>query len=171
MDVFEAIATRRSIRRYTEEQVTDDEIGILIKAAQDAPSAGNLQARDFIIVRDPLIKKKLGDVSLGQPQIYNADVVICVCANIPRSASRYGTRGKLYSIQDATASIENMLLAAHALGLGCCWVGAFDDDEVSRILGLPEGVLPVALITVGRPAEKPQKPPRFTTENVHWERW
>lgn len=171
MDVFEAIATRRSIRRYTGEEVDDDEIGTMIKAGQDAPSAGNLQARDFIIIRDPSVKERLGDASLRQPQVYNADVVIGVCANVPRSAIRYGSRGKLYSIQDATASVQNMLLTAHALGLGCCWIGAFDDDEVTQILGLPEGVLPIALITVGRPAERPRKPPRFTTENVHWERW
>jgi len=171
MDVLEAIAERRSIRRYTGEHVPDAKIDVLISAGQDAPSAGNLQARDFIVVRDATTKDRLAMASLRQPQVRDADVLIVVCANIPRSPSRYGERGMLYAHQDAAASVQNILLAAHAMGLGTCWIGAFDEVEVARILEVPEGVVPAAIVTVGVSAERPRKPSRFTHENVHEERW
>ncbi|MHC1570713.1 MAG: nitroreductase family protein [Methermicoccaceae archaeon] len=171
MDVLEAIAERRSIRSYTGEHVSDAQVDVLVRAGQDAPSAGNLQARDFIVVRDATTKKRLAMASLGQVQVERADVLIVVCANVPRSSSRYGKRGTLYAHQDAAASVQNMLIAAHALGLGACWVGAFDEHEVGHILGVPVNVVPCAIITVGVPAEKPKKPRRFTTENVHVEVW
>jgi len=171
MDVLEALATRRSIRRYTGEHISEGQMDVLVRAGQDAPSAGNLQARDFIVVREADSKQKLALASLGQPQVDRADALIVVCANIPRSSSRYGERGALYAQQDAAASVQNILLAAHALGLGTCWIGAFDAQQVGDILKVPSGVVPSAIITVGVPAEEPKKPKRFSKENVHLELW
>jgi nitroreductase len=99
-------------------------------------------------------------------------VAIVVIANIERSTRIYRSRGELYAIQDAAAGIENLLLAAHSMGLGTCWVGAFDETEVSALLGIPNKTKPVAIIPVGYPGEQPSALPRMVLERlVHWEKW
>ena len=157
MDVFEAIKTRRSIRAFTEEEVSDEEIEKILDAARWAPSAGNIQPWIFVIVRDPKRKRRLSEAALNQLFIEEAPVVIVVCADQERSGRVYGRRGSdLYCIQDTAAAIQNLLLAAHALGLGACWVGAFNEDAVRHVLNIPDGVRPVAIIPMGRPAVKPR---------------
>ncbi|HDO41379.1 MAG TPA: nitroreductase family protein, partial [Candidatus Bathyarchaeota archaeon] len=103
--------------------------------------------------------------------IEEAPVVIVVCADESRSSWAYGSRGaSLYCIQDTAAATENMLLAACALGLGACWVGAFREDEVKRILKVPGGLRPVAIVPIGYPAERPNPPPKRPLEEVvHYE--
>ncbi len=166
------IYERVSIRKYKSDPVPDELILELLKAGNAAPSAGNLQARDFVVVKNPETKKKIAKAALEQMFIASAPVVIVVCANYPRSMRIYGERGKLYAEQDATAAVENILLAAHALGLGAVWVGAFYENAVSKILDLPEFVRPIAIIPVGWPDEKPAKRSRYPVEELtHWERW
>ncbi len=166
------IYDRVSIRKYLPEDVSDELIVELLKAGNAAPSAGNLQARDFIVVRNPETKKLIAEASLEQMFIATAPVVIVVCANYPRSMRMYGERGKLYAEQDATAAVENILLAAHALGLGAVWVGAFQEREISRILEIPEYARPIAIVPVGWPGERPGKRSRYPIEELtHWERW
>ncbi len=161
MDVFEAIKGRRSIRAYTSDKVSDEDIEKLIDAAHWAPSAGNIQPWEFVIVRDAKIKRRLSAAALNQKFIEEAPVVIVVCADEDRSGWRYGSRGtNLYCLQDTAAATQNILLAACALGLGACWIGAFHEDEVEKALNTPRGVRPVAIIPVGHPAEKPTAPPR-----------
>ena len=169
---LDAIFTRVSIRRFKSDPVPDDVIKLILKAGNSAPSAGNLQARDFIVVKDENTKLKLAKAALRQMFIAEAPVVIVVCANYPRSMRIYGERGKLYAEQDATAAIENILLAVHMLGLGAVWVGAFDETEVSNILEIPSHARPMAIIPIGYPAEKPERRPRYPIEYLtHWERW
>jgi len=157
LDVFEAIKTRRSIRAFTEEEVSEEEIRKIREAARWAPSAGNIQPWIFVIVRDPKRKRRLSEAALNQLFIEEAPVVIVVCADQERSGRVYGRRGSdLYCIQDTAAAIQNLLLAAHALGLGACWVGAFNEDAVRHVLNIPDGVRPVAIIPMGRPAVKPR---------------
>ena len=169
MDVFECIKTRRSVRRYQKRDVPNHLIGMIIEAATYAPSAGNLQPWEFIVVKDKERKTKLYEAALKQTHIKEAPVIIVVCANIGKTSSRYGKRGeRLYAIQDTAAAIQNMLLAAHALGLGTCWIGAFDEEQVKVVCAIPEHVRPVALITVGYPAEKPHPPRRIPFENLTW---
>ena len=157
MDVFEAIKTRRSIRAFTEEEVSEEEIRKILDAARWAPSAGNIQPWIFVIVKDPERKRRLSEAALNQLFIEEAPVVIVVCADQERSGRVYGRRGSdLYCIQDTAAAIQNLLLAAHALGLGACWVGAFNEDAVRHVLNIPAGVRPVAIIPIGRPAVKPR---------------
>ncbi len=166
------IYDRVSIRKYLPEDVSDELIVELLKAGNAAPSAGNLQARDFIVVRNPETKKLIAEAALEQMFIATAPVVIVVCANYPRSMRMYGERGKLYAEQDATAAVENILLAAHALGLGAVWVGAFQEREISRILEIPEYARPIAIVPVGWPGERPGKRSRYPIEELtHWERW
>ncbi len=169
---LEAILTRVSIRKFKPDPVPDDVLMTILEAGNSAPSAGNLQARDFIVVRDKETKLKLAKSSLKQMFIAQAPVVIVVCANYPRSMRVYGERGKLYAEQDATASIENILLAVHMLGLGAVWVGAFDESEVSKILEIPPHARPMAIIPIGYPDEKPERRSRYPIDYLtHWEKW
>jgi nitroreductase len=173
MDVFETIKGRRSIRAYRDIEVPQEIVEKLIEAARWAPSAGNIQPWEFIIVRNPETKRRLAEAALGQSFIEEAPVVIVVCADEERSARGYGTRGRtLYCIQDTAAAIQNIHLAACALGLGTCWVGAFKEDEAREILNIPGGVRPVAIIPVGYPAESPSpRSRRPLKEIIHYERF
>ncbi|MDH5374923.1 MAG: nitroreductase family protein [Candidatus Bathyarchaeota archaeon] len=159
MDVLEAIKGRRSIRIFKTKEVPPEIVKKLIDAARWAPSAGNIQPWEFIIVRKPEIKRRLVEAALGQTFIEEAPVVIVVCANEVRSSQGYGVRGKtLYCIQDTAAAIQNILLVGYSLGLGTCWVGAFREEEAREVLKIHHGIRPVAIIPVGYPAETP--PPR-----------
>lgn len=172
MELKEAIEKRQSVRKFLDKPISMDKIKKLLYYANLAPSAGNLQARDFIIVEDKEKKRELVEASYGQSFIYEAPVVIIFCANLKR-ISPYGERGKkLYSIQDVSAAIQNFLLAALDEGLATCWVGAFDEEEVSRILKLPSFIKPLAIVPVGYAAEKPYKTDRIDIEKlIHYEEW
>ena len=161
MDVLEAIKGRRSIRAFKNKNVPQEIVEKLIGAARWAPSAGNIQPWEFIIVRKPEIKRRLAQAALGAMLIEEAPIVIVVCANENRSFEGYGMRGKtLYCIQDTAAAIQNIHLVAYFLGLGTCWIGAFREEEAKEILKIPQGIRPVAIIPVGYPAEAPSPPSR-----------
>ncbi|MEM2104324.1 MAG: nitroreductase family protein [Candidatus Bathyarchaeia archaeon] len=173
MDVFEAIRGRRSIRAFKDVEVSLDVVERLIDAARWAPSAGNIQPWEFIIVRNPQTKRRLAEAALEQFFIEEAPVVIVVCADEERSMQGYGVRGKvLYCIQDTAAAIQNIHLAAYALGLGTCWVGAFREEQARKVLNIPEGVRPLAIIPVGYPAETPKPTTRRPTKQIiHYEKF
>ncbi len=172
MECLEAIEGRRSIRRFKDSAVGKEVIKELLRAAQNAPSAGNLQARDFVIVSDKRIKEQLTKAALDQSFVEQAPIVIVVVANIERSSLKYGSRGELYAIQDAAASVMNLLLAAYSRGLATCWVGAFNEIAVRILLGLPHKTKPIAIIPIGYPDEKAIAPPRMGLDKVvHWETW
>jgi len=161
MDIFEAISDRRSIRKFIDKPVEDDKIAKILDAAIWAPSIGNLQERQFIVVRDSGIRIQLAEAALGQYWMASASVIIVVLTEKDRIVRTYGQRGEdLYVKQDAAAAVENMLLAAHALGLGACWVSVFDDAAVKRILKIPDELEIHALIPIGYPAENPFPPHR-----------
>ena len=171
MDVLEAIKERRSIRAFTDEKVSEKDVEWLIDAARWAPSAGNTQPLELVVVKDKEMKRKLSEAALNQTFIQKAPVVIVVCADLNRSSRGYGSRGKnLYSLQDTAAATENILLAAQELGLATCWVGAFRDKEVAKAVKAPKNMKPVAIVPVGHPAERPLAPPkRSVNEIVHYE--
>ena len=172
MECMEAIKKRRSVRRFKDIPIEKKVIEELLSAAQMAPSAGNLQARDFIVVSNKVTKQKLTEAALDQSFIAQAPAVIVVVANIERSSRIYKSRGELYAIQDATAGLMNLLLASHSMGIAACWVGAFDEYAVSELLGLPYRTKPIAIVPVGYPDEKPSAPQRMKLEKVvHWETW
>ena len=169
MNFDDAIFGRRSVRRYEQRQVLQETIERLIDAAEAAPSAGNLRARKYIVVVGPEMKRALALAAFSQEHVEAASVVIVVCADVERSSTRYGDRGSLYAIQDASAATMCLLLAAHASGLGACWTGAFDDALVRGALDLEERVIPVALVPLGFPAETPSaQPRRDPAEMVRW---
>lgn len=172
--IIEIIKGRRSIRSFkVDEKIPREDLLKILEAATYAPSAGNRQPWEFIIVEKEDIKKKISEAAYGQMWMMEAPIIIVVCANEDRSASRYGERGRrLYCIQDTAAAIQNMLLVAYAMGYGTCWVGAFNEEEVRRILGIPSGVRPIAIIPIGKPDEKPFMPPRIPLEKLlHYEKY
>ncbi|MGZ4942060.1 MAG: nitroreductase family protein [Halobacteriota archaeon] len=163
---------RRSVRRYTREPVSDGLLQKLLEAAQLAPSAGNLQARDFIVVRDLNMKHELAEAAYGQFFVSMAPVVLVGCANIARSRTAYGTRAELYAVQDVTIAACYVQLAAEAMGVATCWIGAFDEQRVTRAVGMPRDVRAVLMLPVGYPDESPSARPRMDRSLfTHYERW
>ena len=171
--MLEAIKNRRSIRAFKNEDISSETVEKLIDAARWAPSAGNIQPWEFIIVKNSEVKRRLAEAALNQKFVEEAPIVIVVCADESRSFKGYGLRGKsLYCIQDTAAAIQNIHLAACSLGLATCWVGAFKEEDVRKILDVPDGVRPVALVPVGYPAEKPSPPPRRPlSQIIHYEKF
>ncbi len=166
MSVLDAIKSRRSIREFEERELPEDAVDALIEAVRWAPSAGNLQSRKFYFVFSRDLKKKIARAALGQGFLARAPLTVIACAD-NRISSRYGERGvHLYSIQDVAASVMSMMLAAHELGLGSVWVGAFNESEMSEILGLPGNLRPIALIPIGYPAETPSAPRRVKKDDA-----
>jgi len=166
MDVLECIRTRRSVRSFKSKQIENETLNKILESATLAPSSGNLQNWEFVIVKEKRSKEELVNIALGQNFIAEAPIVVIVCSNQKR-ISVYGERGdKLYSIQNTAAAIQNLLLAAWSFGIGSCWVGAFDEKALSGFLKLPEHIRPVAMIPLGYPDEKPIKPKR--SEGIFW---
>ena len=171
MELDEAIRNRRSVRSYKDKQVEDEKIQKILEAAHWAPSAGNLQSVEYIVVKDKETKEKLSKASFGQAQPSDAPVSIVVCVNFPK-ISHYGKRGEdLYSIQESGACIQNLMLTAHSLGLATCWIGAFDEDVAREALGLPEHVRPVGIIPLGYPDESPGSSRRDLRDSVFREKY
>ena len=172
MDIESCMLGRRSIRAYRHGDVPDAVIRFGLELANAAPSAGNLQAREFIVVTEASVKKALSEAALGQEGPIAAPVCVVFCANLERIES-YGRRGSdLYVLQDVAASIENFLLYIHSQGFGAVWIGAFNESGVSRALRLPHYIRPLAIVPVGIPGEVPSPPSkRPLDEMVHRETW
>lgn len=174
MEFDEVVRKRKMIREYERNKTIPDYIITkLIENAHRAPSAGHTQVQEFIIVKDHLTKSKLGDAALGQSQVYDAAELIIVCSNTSRSVDRYGKRGRdFYSIIDGAFASMLVLLTSVREGIGACFVGAFEDEKVSKILGLPEYVRPIGIITLGYSAERPEKVDRIDLTNlVYYDRY
>jgi nitroreductase len=173
MEMLEAIRGRRSVRFFSNQPVSEEEVRTLIDAARHAPSAGNLQPWEFIIVKKAEVKRKLVVAALNQAFIEQAPVVIVVCANIVASGNGYGSRGAtLYCVQDTAAATQNILLTAYSMGLGTCWIEAFKENEVKKALGMPDGVRPIAIIPVGHEAVSSSKRQRRPLNEItHYERF
>jgi nitroreductase len=173
MDFDEVVKKRKMIREYQQNrQVPTEIINKLLKNAHRAPSAGHTQVQEFIVVIDPITKRKLCEASLAQRQVEDASVLVVVCSNTSRSVGRYGKRGKdFYSVIDGAFASMIILLSAVNEGIGASFVGAFKDDKVTKILGLPIHVKPIGIIALGYPAEKPEKFERIMLNKlVHYER-
>jgi nitroreductase len=157
MDFFQVLENRHSVRHFDPAvDVPPETVERLLEAAICAPSAGNRQPWHFYVVRKAGKKDKLTAAAYGQSFVAQAAVVIVVCADAEQSAERYGQRGRdLYCLQDTAAAIEHILLAAVALGLGGCWVGAFDEAQAARALNLPDRHRPVAILPLGKPLAPP----------------
>lgn len=153
---FETIESRRSVRKFKSDSISDEMLQKIIAAGCLAPSAGNVQPWKFYIIRQQENKELLARAA-GQSFVAQAPVVVVVVAEPEEAAAKYGDRGReLYSIQDTAAAAENILLSACALGLGGCWVGAFSEEAVSQILNLSPAQRPVVIIPIGYPQYTPR---------------
>jgi len=170
MEIDEVIKKRRSIRAYKTQDVPEEFVEKLIEAASFAPSAGNIQPWKFVIAKKPETKKKLAQAA-NQAFVGKAPVVIVVCANEQRAEMGYGFRGKtLYCIQDTAAATQNILLTAYSLGLGTCWIGAFNEEQARKAVNAPEEMRAVAIIPIGYPDEAPaQRNRRPLSQIMHYE--
>ena len=169
MDAYQAIMTRRSIRAYSSESVSEESVKDLLAAAMAAPSANNQQPWQFIVITERTLLDDLATV-LPYGQMLNlAPVAIIVCGDMAHEKS------KGYWVQDCSASTQNILLAAHARGLGAVWVGVYPRTEqvrdVSRKLHLPETVIPFCAIALGHPAETKPPSKRFDPSRIHHNGW
>jgi nitroreductase len=167
MEVFQAIKTRRSIRRYKPDAIPEEELNAVLEAARWAPSWANTQCRRFIVVKNSDTKAKLADVltpwNPAREAVKEAPVVIVACAERGKSGFYQGAvvtdKGDWYMFDSALA-MQNLTLAAHSLGLGTVHVGAFDAQRVARILNVPEGVAVVEMTPLGYPAKEGKTPSR-----------
>ena len=167
MNFFEAVKTRRSIRHFLEKDIEQEKMDLLLQTINAAPSAGNLQGYEVIVVRDTATKEALTQSAYGQKFIQQVPVVLVFCANHLLSSSKYGVRGaELYAVQDATIAASYCQLAATAMGLATVWVGAFDTDLAAKAVQTPEQVTPVAIIPVGYAAEAPHMRPRRALDDL-----
>lgn len=169
MDVLDAIKERRSIRRFKGDPVEIEVLSEILEAGKWAPSAGNLQDRSIVIVKSLKTKKKLA-MAAAQSFVAKAPVVLVVCAKRKVAGSKYGPRGaRLYAIQDTAAMVQNMMLAAYSMDVGSCWVGAFNEDYVRRIIRIPKGTRPVAMVLLGYYEKTPKAPEKHV--EIHMEKW
>ncbi|HJJ57207.1 MAG TPA: nitroreductase family protein [Methanocorpusculum sp.] len=167
------LATRKSVREYEEAGgITEEEKDYLLEAAKTCPTAGNLEAWDVVFVTDDGQLEAVQDAAGGQHQIMDSGCAVVVCANYVRSMSRYGDRGILYAVQDATIATTYMMLAAHAIRLHTCWIGAFDESAIKEALDLPPHIRPVAILAVGFGMPPEISPERMDAEDhAHYDVW
>lgn len=167
MDALECIKTRRSVRRFKDQPIPFELIGNILEAGRLAPSAGNIQEWNFILVTDYKTREDIGLAACMQTWMNDAPVHIVVCSNPGKSERFYGDKGeKFYCIQNSSAAIENMLLAAHAQGLGACWVGACDEDKVRRAVNIPDNIRVMGIIPIGYSDEEPRMPDKYPLTDV-----
>jgi len=162
---------RRSIRRFTSEPVTPDQVTMLLKAAMAAPSAGNRKPWHFVVVTDAATRAALAQAHPYADMLLEAPLGIIPCGEPGLS---FPDRPD-YWIQDLSAATENLLLAAVGLGLGAVWCGVFPVQErveaFRRILGIPDRIIPFALVPVGHPAEKKEPRTQYDSSRVHTNKW
>lgn len=168
---IENIMTRTSIRQYKDQPVEQEKIDIMLKAAMAAPTAVNLQPWHFIVITD---KKTIGLLSGKQPT--NAPLLIAMCGDTDKTTMPDG-KMKLpdFWVQDVSAATENLLLAAHALGLGAVWTAVYPAmervAEVANVLNCPQNIVPVAVVRVGYPDEAPEPKDKFKEENISYNKF
>lgn len=172
MDCLQALRGRRSIRRYKDDPVKENDIMTILEAARMAPSAGNLQPCSFVVVRDAAVRAQIRAAAFNQELLGTAPVIIVVCVD-PERSSYYGERGmNYYCMLDGANATENILLAAYALGYGSCWMGGFNEKAVKEVINLPDNMRVVSLVPLGIADENPVGPPRRElSEVVRWEQW
>jgi nitroreductase len=150
MDVLDAVRTRKSVRKYLSKPVEKEKLTVILEAGRLAPSASNRQEWRFVVVSDGVTKRKLAEAANNQVFIGEAAVVIVACAETDGHVMRCGQA--CYPI-DVAIALDHVTLAAVELGLGTCWIGAFDERRVKQILGIPAEVRVVALMPLGYPSD------------------
>ena len=169
MEAIEAILTRRSIRHFNSQNISNDIIQELLNAAMHAPSAGNEQPWHFIVIRDRKILEEIPRFHPFSQMLSEVSVALLVCGDV--NQERY----KGFWVQDCSAATENILIAVQAKGLGAVWLGIHPITErvkgMQKLLRLPEHVVPLAVIPIGYPDEHKPLANRFNTSRIHLNSW
>ncbi len=168
MEVEECIKTRRSIRKFLGTRIPKEKIVNILEAGRMAPTAGNLQNHEVIVVTEADLKNKVAEACLQQYWIAKAPVVLVVVAEHDVQKKHYGKRGELYSVQSAANVAMNMILTAHSLGVASCWVGAFDNEIIRRALNIPGKITPLTVIPLGTADEEVPAPSRKAFYSTIW---
>ena len=171
MDVYEAIRRRQSIRRYKPDTVPDDVLNRALDTMRLAPSAGNKQPWRFIVVKDAAMRQRLSEATVRQQFIAHAPIIIVACGWKGKAFSKMGGYWNSLPV-DVSIALDHLTLVAAAEGLGTCWIGDFLEDEIRRVLGIPDDVTVIALMPMGYPDES--RAPRIRkelSEIVCYERW
>jgi len=168
MDTLDAIRTRRSIRKYKDQKIPDEIVQKILAAAMAAPSAGNQQPWHFVIIKDKRLLYEIPKFHQYSAMCREAALAILVCGD-PEAAKHVG-----FWTQDCSAATQNILLAAHSLGIGAVWVGIYpeqDGNKFRKLLSIPQKIIPFSLIPMGYPNEEYKKLDRFKRERVHDGKW
>jgi len=169
METIKAILTRRSIRKYAGDVIPEEYFEIMLKAAMHAPTARNRQPWHFVIVTDRELLKRLADVNPSWKMLAEAASAIVVCGDLNLEDS------ESFIIQDCSAATQNILLAAHELDLGSVWLGVHPREDrlipLKNILQIPENIIPVSMISIGKPDETRETPDRYNVERIHQDGW
>lgn len=169
METFKAILSRRSIRKYSGKDIPEEHYEILLKAAMHAPSARNRQPWHFIVISDSNILKALSDSNTSWKMLSQAARAVVVCGDTQSE------NAESFLIQDCSAATQNILLAAHELGLGAVWLGVHPREDrmktIIEMLKIPGNIIPVSMISLGYPDEERQVEERYLTERIHFDRW
>ena len=169
---IDVIMSRKSVRNFTKDTVTEEDLMTILKAGMAAPTAVNKQPWSFIVVTDRKILDKLGDALPYAKMIYQAPAAIIVCAH-PEWAHQ--TKPLEYAVIDCSCASENILLAVEALGLGAVWTAAYPREErmksVREICGIPENVIPLNVIPIGHPTGEDKPKDKYKPDRIHYNRW
>jgi nitroreductase len=169
MEILEAIHGRRSIRKYTHEPVEKAVVEEIIRAGMMAPSAGNAQCWHFVVLRDRQKLEALSQNHVYASVVHLAPVAILVCGDLKLDKSGG------YWVQDCAAATQNMLLAAHGMGLGSVWIGLYPREQrvadLRALLPLPDRIIPFSLLPLGYPDEEKDRVQRFNPRRIHFDKW
>ncbi len=165
MDFYEAVRNRLSVRAYRPDPVPEDVLKRILEAGRLAPSAKNYQPWKFIVVKDEQVRAALVPACRGQAFVGAAPVTICACALVEQAWKGMGGYWSAEAV-DVTIALEHMILAAAAEGLGTCWIGAFIEAEVRKVLAIPENAKPIALTPLGYPARPGTPRPRRPLDEI-----
>lgn len=171
-DAIENIMTRTSVRVYTDEAISDQQIETMLKAAMAAPTAVNKQPWAFVVIKSKDTLKAISDSIPSMAMAKTAPLVIVVCGDMTKALDG---EGHDYWVQDVSAATENLLLAANAQGLGAVWCGVYPVSSrvafISDLLGLPDNIVPLAVVPVGHPAATPEPKDKWDPAKIHNEKW
>ncbi len=171
-NAIDVIKTRVSVRHFNGEKIADEQIQTLLQCAMAAPSAVNKQPWAFIVVTDENVLAQLAQASPYSRCDNNPACAFVMCGDLTKALEG---EGQDYWIQDVSAATQNLLLAAHCMGLGAVWTGVYPIAErvkaVSAVLQLPEHIVPLCIVPVGVPAEQPEVKDKFNNDNIHYNIW
>jgi len=152
LDTIQTILSRRSVRRYKADEIPREDLRMILEAGRQAPSAGNRQPWHFVVVKEPRLKQQVAAACNGQHWMAEADVILAG-VGLPAVSRQF-------FVIDTAIALQNVVLAAHSLGYGTCWIGSFDESKVRQLLGIPDAARVIGLTPVGVPAVEPEARPR-----------